>query len=174
MKRILVTGPESSGKTELVNYLSRRFDGVAVEEFARGFVERLGRPYRYADVEEIARYQAQQYDTGYGNVAWVFFDTWLIITRVWFEVVYKRVPGWIDDTIARSRFDLVLLCAPDIPWIADPVRENGGEMRDLLFEKYKQELTRFRLDWEIVSGQGEERFIRAERIIINKLGNGRE
>jgi len=172
LKRILISGPESTGKTELVNWLAGRFDGVAVEEYAREYVEGLHRPYTFEDVEIIARHQLKSYESDFPGKEWVFFDTWLIISRVWFEVVYKRVPPWLDNAIKEARFDLVLLCAPDIEWIPDSVRENGGENRDRLFEKYKIELERFGMEWEELTGVGEERFLRAEEIIYRKTGYG--
>lgn len=172
MKRILVTGPESSGKTELVTQLSMRFNGYAVDEYARHYVEKLGRPYEYGDVEHIASVQASQYDSEYEAKEFVFFDTWLIITRVWFDVVYGQIPGWLDDRISDASFDLVLLCAPDIPWIPDSVRENGGDDRVLLFERYKQELKRFSMDWKLVTGLGEERIHCAEQIINHRYQHG--
>jgi NadR type nicotinamide-nucleotide adenylyltransferase len=172
LRRILITGPESTGKTELVLSLAERFGGYAVEEYARGYVERLGRPYTFSDVEHIARQQVQEYDRDYREMDWVFFDTWLIITGVWFKVVFDRIPSWIDEEISRARFDLVLLCAPDIPWIPDPVRENGGSERAALFEQYKQELDRFAMPWEPVTGKGDERIRRAEEIIQTKIQNG--
>lgn len=172
LKRILVTGPESTGKTELVNYLSERYGGVAVEEYARAYVEGLDRSYTFEDVEHIAKHQLSSYEKEYTGEEWVFFDTWLMITRVWFEVVYQRVPQWLDDAIQKAEFDLVLLCAPDLPWVADGVRENGGEERDRLFEKYEKELMAYGMSWELVSGRGEDRFLMAEEIINRKLGYG--
>lgn len=172
MKRVLVTGPESTGKTELVNYLSERYGGVAVEEYARAYVEGLDRPYTFEDVEHIALQQLSSYGKEYPGKDWVFFDTWLMITRVWFELVYQRVPQWLDDAMREAEFDLVLLCAPDLPWVADSVRENGGEQRERLFERYENELKGFGMDWELVSGKGEARFLLAEKIINRKLGYG--
>ncbi len=172
MKRVLVTGPESTGKTELVNYLSQRYRGVAVDEYARAYVEGLDRPYTFKDVEHIALQQFSSYEKEYPGEDWVFFDTWLMITRVWFEVVYQRVPQWIDDAIHKAEFDLVLLCAPDLPWVADRVRENGGEQRERLFKRYENELKGFGMDWELVSGKGKARFLMAEEIINRKLGYG--
>ena len=172
MKRVLVTGPESTGKTELVNYLSERYGGVAVEEYARAYVEGLDRSYTFEDVEHIARQQLSSYEKEYPGSDWVFFDTWLMITRVWFEVVYQCVPQWLDDAMREAKFDLVLLCAPDLPWVADRVRENGGEQRERLFKRYENELKSFGMDWELVSGSGEARFLLAEEIINRKLGYG--
>ncbi|MFH0759123.1 MAG: ATP-binding protein [Bacteroidota bacterium] len=169
LKRILVTGPESSGKTDLVNCLADRFHGCAVKEYAREYVEQLGRHYNYEDLEHIARQQASEYEKAYEGGEFVFFDTWLIITRVWFDLVYGQIPAWLDHSISEARFDLVLLCAPDIPWIPDGIRENGGLEREMLFDRYKKELTRFSMDWELVTGQGDERIRRAEQIISNRF-----
>jgi nicotinamide riboside kinase len=55
--------------------------------------------------------------------------------------------------------------APDIPWIPDPVRENGGELRNELFERYCKEIEWFGFPYEIVSGTGEERYLNA----VNQL-----
>ena len=172
LKRILISGPESSGKTDLVNYLAERFRGVAVGEYARAYVEGLDRPYNIKDVEHIARHQISSLEDEYPGTDWIFFDTWLIITRVWFDVVYKTVPAWLDDAIRGTHFDLVLLCAPDLPWIPDGVRENGGKQRFKLFEQYKNEFERFGMEWEVVSGTGAERFKKAEEIIQRKTGYG--
>ena len=173
MKRILVTGPESSGKTELVNWLATRFKGEVVEEYARAYVEGLKAPYTMDDVEHIARHQLLSYEGDFPGKEWVFFDTWLIITRVWFDVVFSSVPTWLDAAIGEARFDLVLLCAPDLPWVADGVRENGGPERERLYEQYKLEMQRFGMEWEEIRGSGEDRFHRAEEIIYRKTGYGR-
>ncbi len=172
LKRILITGPESSGKTDLVTYLAERFNGCSVREYARGYIEQLGRSYDYEDVVHIARQQVSEYEKVYDGEEYVFFDTWLIITRVWFDVVFSQIPAWLDASLSEARFDLVLLCAPDIPWVADGVRENGGAEREQLFDRYKQELKRFSMEWELVAGRGENRFQQAEQIIINRFHHG--
>ncbi len=172
MKRILVTGPESAGKTELAIELAGRFGGLVIPEYARDYVERLTRPYTYEDVEHIAEQQAREYEREYPGWEWLFFDTWLILTRVWFQVAFQRQPAWLDGCIAGAKFDLVLLCAPDIPWIPDPVRENGGPQREVLFERYKQELDSFAMNWELVTGAGDQRSGRARQIIERRIHDG--
>ena len=172
LKRILVTGPESSGKTALVNRLAGRFGGIALPEYARGYIEQLGRPYTFEDVEHIAMQQVREYDLDHEGEKWLFFDTWLLITKVWFDQVYGGHPDWLDDRISQAGFDLVLLCAPDIPWVPDPVRENGGAQREVLFDRYKEELDRYSMNWEVVTGTGDERIHRAEQIILKRFQNG--
>jgi len=171
MKRILITGPESTGKSELAHELGRHYGGVVVPEYARKFIEELGRPYQFNDVEHIALRQVEEYDRSF-HPHWIFFDTWLIITRVWFRIVYNRVPAWLDEKIRIASFDLVLLCDTDIPWIADPVRENGGPKREELLESYKYELNHFGMDWELVSGSGPARLLHARQLIDNIIANG--
>ena len=172
LKRILITGPESTGKSELAVSLARHFGGINIPEFAREYITNLNRPYEYKDVEHIAREQTKEYDKSKLIDTWVFFDTWLIITRVWFDVVYEIIPDWMDDRVRQSHFDLVLLCAPDIPWISDSVRESGGEKRTMLFEKYKYELDRFGFDWVLVTGNGDQRLNRAIKLINKNITNG--
>jgi len=169
MKRILITGPESTGKSELTLALSNHYSGLTVPEYARDYISKLGRPYEYKDVEQIALKQVEEYETS-RHPHWIFFDTWLIITKVWFEMVYERVPDWMEEQIRSAVFDLVLLCDTDIPWTADPVRENGGRKREKLLNSYKKELDKFDLDWELVTGTGDERF-RCARLLIEKKVN---
>ena len=172
MKRILITGPESTGKSELSLELASQFGGISIPEFARGYIENLDRPYSYSDVEHIAKKQSEEYDHVNQETNWIFFDTWLVITKVWFEVVYKKTPGWIEDRIRQASFDLVLLCDTDLPWIPDPVRENGGVNREKLLDIYKNELDRFGMDWTLISGSGSDRVSRANRLINNKINYG--
>jgi NadR type nicotinamide-nucleotide adenylyltransferase len=165
---IVVSGPESCGKTHLVEDLSGIFDAIVVPEYARSYVENLDRPYTFEDVEEIARWQQKSYleiEKGQGKV--ILFDTFLVISKVWFDYVYKRCPEWIIDGIKEMKVDLVLLCKPDLPWVSDGVRENG-HIRNELFDRYKEEFESFGIKYKIVEGQGQSRTELAKQY-INQL-----
>ncbi len=73
MRRILITGPESTGKSELSGALAEKYGGVSIPEFARGYIENIGRPYLYCDVVHIAEIQYKEYETTGKEHAWIFF-----------------------------------------------------------------------------------------------------
>jgi len=167
MKKIVVTGPESTGKTKLSEALALQLKATLIPEYARSYVEDLKRPYTYHDLEIIAQFQVQEERrlsaSSYQGI--LLMDTWLIVTKVWFEVVYGASPGWIDDYLTSAEIDLFLVCKPDLPWIADPVRENGGEMRLKLFDRYCNEIKRYGFFYEIVEGYGEIRLQNALNLL---------
>jgi len=171
IKHIVITGPESTGKTELARGLAEHFQTTWVPEYARSYVENLGRPYTREDVETIARHQLLQEKEFQAKAqnGFLFFDTWLIITKIWFEVVYGECPDWIKDHISQFHIDLFLVCDTDLPWIPDSVRENGGEKRDELMEMYCREIESFGFPYAIVSGSGKARLNNALKFIHEKL-----
>lgn len=158
MIKIAIVGPESTGKSVLAHALSEHFGGCVVNEYARNYVEQLNRPYTYADVCAIARHQIEeqkQISKNQENTI-VFFDTDLIITKVWFEHCYQKLPTFFEKAFAESYFDFYLLCAPDLIWIPDSVREHGHD-RAYFFEWYKNEIEKKNIAFATVSGQDEHR-----------------
>lgn len=164
--RIAVTGPESTGKTTLAQKLANRFSGLYIPEYAREYVENLPEDYTFKDVENIARKQIDEYNrAGASGCEYVFFDTWLIITKVWFQWVFGEVPDWLEDKILNCPIDLFLLCRPDLPWVADPVRENGGESRIRLYKAYRSELIHYGFNFIEIEGTDDARLKNAEAAI---------
>lgn len=156
--KIALIGPESTAKSTLSKKIADYYKTVFVPEFARKYIENLSQKYTYEDIEIIARkqveleHQALRYAKKY-----VFIDTELILTKVWFDVVFNKHPNWIEKGIIDSQIKLYLLCSPDIPWEYDSVRENPDK-RDYLFNCYKKEIERFGFDYEIITGMNDIRF----------------
>jgi len=158
-KIIVITGAESTGKTTLTEGLSSHFNSPYIPEIAREYVEKLNRKYTFSDVEIIARKQIELFkQLIQSNASYIFIDTWLIVTKIWFEFVYNYVPDWLVKEIKKTKIDLFLVCDIDLPWIYDPVRENGGETRRILHEKYIQNINDFNFNYNIVTGKDNERF----------------
>ncbi len=158
LRKVVITGPESTGKTTLAEQLARSLGTVWVPEYARGFVRNLGREYDYQDLLHIGRRQIEELTNQYkGADQFVFFDTGLIITRVWFLERYQICPDFIDRAIREIAIDLYLLCRTDIEWVNDPVREHNGLDRERLFSRYEDELIHYGASYRMIEGRGESR-----------------
>jgi len=165
---VVLTGPESTGKSTLAKELGVHFKSPWIAEYARDYVAALDRPYTYEDVEKIALEQKRSYEAAIeSNDDLVIFDTFLIITKVWFMELYQKLPDWFEDFIKSVEIDMHIMCYPDIKWVKDEVRENEHQ-RKYLFERYKKELENYKFTFETISGEGEARFLQAKHH-INQL-----
>ncbi len=158
MIKIVVTGPESSGKTTLARQLAQHLKTQAVGEYAREYLNQLGRPYAKPDLLAIAKGQLkkeQVFDHGKNNI--IILDTSLEVIKIWSEVRFKCVHPWIVEALNNNKRDFYLLCQPDLPWEYDPLRENPND-RWVLYEMYERELNSLKVPFASVSGAGEQRF----------------
>lgn len=139
LKKIVIIGPESTGKSTLTEALASHFGEPWVPEYARQYLERLDRPYEFDDLLAIAKGQLALEERQLELAdKFLFCDTDLHVLQVWSESKYKLVHPWILDQINVRRYDLYLLTDIDISWEADPQREHPEpEMRKYFFELYK-------------------------------------
>ncbi|MBO7456206.1 MAG: ATP-binding protein [Paludibacteraceae bacterium] len=164
---VAIIGPESSGKSTLARYLANRYGGILVPEYARRYVEDKGSTeVSYEELCTIARKQIQELEYLSANEVKrsvsetvcqakpVFFDTELIVTKVWFDYAFGRVPEWLNDAILRFPMDVYLLTYPDLPWIPDPTRTNGSDaIRLELFRRYEAEIQALNIPYYIIKHQ---------------------
>jgi len=155
MKRIVITGPESTGKSTLCAILASHYNTVWVPEYAREFLLRNGNRYTYNDLLMIARGQLELEDD-YARRArhgLLFIDTDLYVMKVWCEFVFGKCHPWILDRIAERHYDLYLLCNADLPWISDTLREYPDlESRTTLFHMYRDALIQQHTPWKEIGG----------------------
>lgn len=160
MLKVAILGPESTGKSALAIALANHYKAEWVPEYAREYVEKLTGPYTYDDICSIALKQIEQEEfynnASFSNKNFVFFDTELIITKVWLEHKYNKVPPFITERIKKGYFDVYLLCAPDLAWEPDLVREHGSD-REFFFDWYKKEIEKTGKPYFIVDGSGNKR-----------------
>jgi NadR type nicotinamide-nucleotide adenylyltransferase len=167
--KIAVTGPESSGKSELAARLAATLNAALVREYAREYLDALGRQYAESDLTEIALGQINLEDQALRLKPEIMVcDTELTVIRIWALHKYGRSPAIVEGEIDSRSYDLYLLCNNDIPWEADPQRENPG-LRDYFFEWYHREMTDRKLAFTIVRGCGEERFLSAYQAVKELL-----
>ncbi|MHA7130639.1 AAA family ATPase [Algoriphagus namhaensis] len=171
-KRILILGPESTGKSSLAHDLAEYYGEPWVREYAREFLENLGRPYRYEDLSTIARGQLQAEDK-LANSAnkFLFCDTDLRVIHIWSDYKFGKTEPWILEEIAMRVYDFVFLCDIDLPWEEDPLREHPQpEIREELFQKYLQIVSTSGFDYQIISGQRQGRLQKAIQSLNEKYG----
>ncbi len=155
MLKIVITGPESSGKTTLAQALAEHYQVPWVAEYARTYIEQLTQPYQEEDLLAIAQGQVQREDEqAQTNPRLLICDTSLLVIYVWSHYRYGRCHPWIEDQLAQRPVDHYLLCFPDLPWQPDPQRENPND-RPELFVRYEEALRE--KPHTIVAGQGNAR-----------------
>jgi NadR type nicotinamide-nucleotide adenylyltransferase len=168
-RRIAITGPESTGKSLLAESLARHFKTFWVPEFARDYLNNLGRPYEEHDILTIARGQLREEEKLYRQAKEILFcDTEMIVVKIWSEVRYQRCHPWILKTISTHTYDYFLLCDIDLPWEPDPLREHP-DRRKFLFDLYFRELTDRKLPFSVITGSGSARMENAISVLVNNL-----
>ena len=159
IKKIVVIGPESTGKSTLSEALAKALFTAWVPEFARAFLEGLGRPYKEEDLLTIAQGQADSEKQLSATAAdLVICDTDLYVIKVWSEHKYGRCHPWILGQIAERKYDLYLLTGIDIDWQHDPLREHADpQMRNYFYNIYKDIAIESGLPWVEIKGSPEQR-----------------
>ena len=162
-KKIVIIGPESTGKSSLCESLACHYQTGWAPEYAREYLTKYGTTYKPEDLLSIARGQLALEDrhTAAAEAAGhqrLFIDTDLYVMKVWSEFVFERCDPWILEQIAIRKYDAYLLCRTDLPWTSDPLREYPDlQSRDRLFHIYKDSLINQSTPWAEVGGQGEAR-----------------
>ena len=166
MKKIVFTGPESTGKSTLSNQVASYFNTPYVEEYARGFIDDLDRNYLQEDLTEIAKGQLQLEENLKSKVSNLLVcDTDLLTIKIWSEFKYGKCDEWIIDELKNNLPDYYLLCSPDIDWEEDEQREHANE-REKLFEIYITEIINLEVPFDVITGDGEERLELVKKTIL--------
>lgn len=164
MRKIVLTGSESSGKTELAGRLARHYGAPVSTEFVRAYAAThptLG----FADHGPIASGQIAAEDDAIGRARdLVILDTDLVSTVVYCDHYFGRCPQWIEDEARKRAGDLYLLMKPDIPWVPDEMRDRG-DRREEMHELFRARLGALGLPFVEIGGEREERLAAAIQAI---------
>lgn len=153
-KRILILGPASTGKSTLSADLAAHFREPWVPEFAREYLEKIKRPYRYEDLLEIGKGQIASEDSIAEQAEKLLFvDTDLRVIHIWSEHRFGKTDPWIMEELAKRRYELILLTDIDLPWTPDPFREHAEMVgRQYFFDKYLDLAKTSGFPYVVVSG----------------------
>jgi NadR type nicotinamide-nucleotide adenylyltransferase len=165
IKKVVVIGPECTGKSELSEYLAKELKTVWVKEYARRYLNELGRPYVAEDLTEIARGQLSLEDEAARQANKVLIsDTDLYVIKVWSMFKYGYCDPWILNQIESRKYDLYLLTYVDIPWVNDPLREHPDQRLEL-YSIYLDEMKNQSVPFVEIKGEREQR----RKIAVEKV-----
>ncbi len=157
LRKVAIVGPESSGKTTLAAYLADYFQGSWVPEYARQYLDKLDRQYGYEDLLTIAKGQVASEKTMLTREkSLLFCDSTMVTMKIWSDDKFGKCDDWIAGQLKEEKYEGYLLCKPDLPWQADPQREDENR-RDVLFDSYVEILRRHDKKYKIVEGLGQAR-----------------
>ncbi|WP_240377669.1 AAA family ATPase [Arachidicoccus soli] len=191
IKKIVVIGPESTGKSSLCEALSKHYQTIWCREYAREYLIENGKDYSYHDLLSIAKGQIALEENCIKEVREIggakgqnlenslldnlsdflssrllFIDTDMYVMKVWCEYVFNRCHNFILEEIASRKYDLYLLCDTDLPWVADELREYPDEhSRKELFEIYLDILVNQEVPFSIINGQDNMRIANAIKVL---------
>ena len=167
---IALVGPESTGKTTLARSLAEHLSAPVVEEYAREYLELRSLEIRYSseDVLRIAKSQWEREQQAIRqNTQNLILDTDLLVIKIWWEQKYGSCHPWILDRLNQQSERKYLLLSPDIPWQADPLRENPHD-RQFLFDVYLRELNIGNCEYSVISGSYSQRLNQAIACTMTK------
>jgi len=160
--RVVLIGPESTGKTMLAQALAGRYGAVSSPEFARAYVDIVRRSLTGADVEPIARGQMAAEDAAAARATRLLvLDTDLVSTVVYSHHYNGFCPDWIERAARERLGHLYLLHHVDVAWAADGDQREAPGRRDELLARFRETLHRWNALTVEVRGSWEEREARA-------------
>lgn len=171
IKKIVILGPESTGKSTLCQALAAHYNTQWCPEYARQFLNENGTDYNYDDLLKIAKGQLATEDAYVEKTKdMLIIDTDMYVMKVWCEYVFNNCHPFILEKINERKYDAYLLCDIDLPWAADKMREYSNEgPRKELFTIYKDLLINQKTPWGIINGTGEQRTQNAIEFIENGI-----
>jgi NadR type nicotinamide-nucleotide adenylyltransferase len=181
LKKIVIIGPESTGKTTLCMQLAEHYKTIWVTEYAREYLLTNGTDYTFETLLDIAKGQINNEDSAIKSIEknlnelkteLIFIDTDMYVMKVWCEFVFDKCHHWILNEIAERKYDLYLLCNIDLPWIKDELREYPDlAKREKLYHYYKDIMVNQQVPWIDINGSYDERLQKATNAVNKLLSN---
>ena len=164
MKRVCLTGVESSGKSTLAPLLAAHFNGVVMAEYGRSWAETLGTDFNIEALRDIAAgHLTARADIAAKGARLIIEDTDIVMTSAWAHMLH----GHRDPLLSaiKADADLYLLFSPDTPWIDDGTRQFGGAARLRFHRIIADELALRGITPTVISGDWGQRQAAAEAAI---------
>jgi NadR type nicotinamide-nucleotide adenylyltransferase len=166
VQKIVIIGPESTGKSTLSEQLAAHYNATYVKEYAREYLLTHGTNYSFDDLLTIAQGQIQLEEYALANINTatqngqpkLIIDTDMYVMKVWCEFVFNNCHHFILNQIVQRKYHLYLLCNIDLPWVKDALREYPDLItREKLYHHYKDILINQQVPWVEITGNYQQR-----------------
>jgi NadR type nicotinamide-nucleotide adenylyltransferase len=170
--RIVLYGPESTGKSTLASQLAAHYGEPQVSEFAREYLQKMmdetGEICGFDDILPIAVGQRKAENHAVQQAKRILFcDTDILETYVYSHIYFDKAPDELVRALKVSAYDLYLLMDIDTVWAPDDLRDRPDD-RKLIFDRFEETLKKFNQPYRLISQLGKQRFLNAV-VAIDKL-----
>lgn len=175
VKKVVIVGTESCGKSTLIRNLSKIYNTNYVEEFGRTICEKKGGAdalleedypliaYGHKMLEQNALESSNKI---------LFIDTESLVTKYYLELYENKTSNLYEKIAKLQNYDLWIYLEPDVKWINDGTRTHGSQkIREENSTKLKNILDKQNVNYHIISGNYVERFSKAIELIENNIFN---
>ena len=160
--KVVLFGPESTGKTTLSNHLARHYNTVWVPEYAREYLQKkwnnIRKTCEHDDLIPIAIGQMKlENELAKKGDKVLICDTDLLETKVYSEEYYG---GFVEDELEaaalKNTYDLYLLTYIDTPWEADDLRDRPDQRLEM-FNAFENTLKKYKRPYILLKGDKKTR-----------------
>jgi len=167
VKRICFYGPESTGKSTAAIKMAERYNTISVPEVAREML--VTNDFTVEDIIKIGKAQTERV-LEYTKVAnkLLFCDTDVIVTQIYSKHYLNVVPEVLYELEREVKYDKYFFFDIDVPWVEDGLRDLG-HARESMKEIFLNELRKRKIDYTLLSGSFEERYLTMIKTIDDLL-----
>ena len=164
--RVVLYGPESTGKTTLAKALATHYQTPWVEEFARPYLqEKWEKEQSVCTLEDLPIIAQGQLDAENKAIEQanklIICDTNILVTKVWSETHFDGYCApELKTILANTHYDLYLLTSIDVPWEKDDLRDRPND-REAMFTYFKAQLEAYNFPYLVLEGNPKQRLEKA-------------
>ncbi len=168
--KIVLFGPESTGKTSLSKALADHYNTHWVKEFARDYLQskfdKTGEICAPKDISPIVKGQIEAENTlALTAKKFLFCDTNLLQTLVYANVYFKNYnTKYLESLIEQQDYGFYVLTDIDTPWVPDDLRDKPQEREEML-DRFEKELINRQVNYMKLSGSHETRLTKITHLL---------
>lgn len=173
VKKVLLLGAESTGKSTLAQALAAHYQTQWVSEYLREFVAQQGRLPQASEQLLIAQTQIAYEITAMVMAQnYLFCDTGPCMTALYSSYCFGECPSDLLHLAQQHRYDVVLVTNTDIAWQADGIQRDSPAAQLAIHQSLLNLLHDWSWDYTLVTGGEAERLKQVTNLLDGRFGLG--